>query len=327
MPAIKKASLPLIDISGFIEGDSESQRRAGKEVVDACQDEGFFYVYGHGIDQQLFLNAREQALEFFHSPASVKSAVHISRFPHHRGYVGHNEVTPDPEKGGDIREAFKVAWDLPEDDPDYLAGITMYGPNVWPQGLPQFREFVYAVYLAYQALAENIFGLFATGLGLPRDYFRPMTHKPASIMNVNYYPETEPGDGNQASGVGAHSDYEAFAMLWQDDVGGLQIESPLGEWEEVEPVDDTLVINIGDLMQHWTNDRFRATRHRVVNISGRERVSFACFGNTSYHARIECIPACCDADNPAKYAPVTAGNYLMDAVKRTYAYAQDDNPN
>ena len=323
MPASKTASLPLIDISGFIAGDPKSQRRAGEEVVEACQDKGFFYVFGHGIEQQLFLDAREQALAFFHSPASVKSAVHISRFPHHRGYVGHNEVAPDPEKGGDVREAFKVAWDLPEDDPDYLAGITMYGPNVWPKELPEFRASVYAVYLAYQALSDNIFSLFATGLGLPGDYFRPMTDKPASIMNVNYYPDTEPGNPEQASGVGAHCDYEAFAMLWQDSVGGLQIESPLGGWEDVEPVECALVINIGDLMQHWTNDRFRATRHRVVNKSGRERVSFACFGNTSYHAIIECIAACCDAENPAKYAPVTAGDYLMDAVKRTYAYAQD----
>jgi isopenicillin N synthase-like dioxygenase len=88
----------------------------------------------------------------------------------------------------------------------------------------------------------------------------------------------------------------------------------------VQPVEDALVINIGDLMQRWTNDRFRATRHRVINMSGKERVSLACFGNTNYHALIECIDSCCSPANPARYPPVKSGDYLMDAIKRTYAY-------
>jgi isopenicillin N synthase-like dioxygenase len=141
-------------------------------------------------------------------------------------------------------------------------------------------------------------------------------------MNVNYYPATGNLAGKESSGIGAHSDYEAFAMLWQDGAGGLQIESLDGEWEAVEPLPDALVINIGDLMQHWTNDRFRATRHRVINISGKERISLACFGNTNYHAMIECIASCCSKENPARYPPVMSGDYLMDAIKRTYAYTE-----
>ena len=137
---------------------------------------------------------------------------------------------------------------------------------------------------------------------------------------MNYYPPTQPGD--VSSGIGAHSDYEAFAMLWQDGSGGLEIESLSGVWESVQPVDGTLVINIGDLMARWTNDRFRATRHRVTNTSGRERVSFACFGNTNYHALIECLPSCCSPDNPPRYLAQTAGEHLMDAIQKTYAYAQ-----
>ena len=136
-------------------------------------------------------------------------------------------------------------------------------------------------------------------------------------MNVNYYPATITDGAQENSGIGVYSDYEAFAMLWQDGVGGLQIESLDGQWQAVEPLEDALVINIGDLMQHWTNDRFRATRHRVINVSGKERVSIACFGNTNYHALIECIPSCC---NPAKYPTKTSGEYLMDAIKRTYTY-------
>jgi len=245
------------------------------------------------------------------------------RRSHHRGYVGHYDVAPDTLKGGDIREAFKVALELDESDPDYQAGITLYGPNVWPRDMPEFRTVIYQTYMEFIQLADTIFSLFAVGLDLHEDYFKALSNKPASVMNVNYYPATKTGNKGKASGIGAHSDYEAFAMLWQDRVGGLEIESLDGQWQSVKPVKDALVINIGDLMSRWTNDRFRATRHRVFNTSGEERVSFACFGNTNYHALIQCIPSCCSEDDPARYPPVISGDYLMSKIKGTYAYTRD----
>lgn len=317
---MQAATLPVIDLSGFVHGDQPGRKRTADIMVEACETAGFFYLVNHGISESVFQAARDAALEFFRSPSAFKSRYHISRYPHHRGYVGDNDVYPDPENRGDIRQAFKVALELPDDDPDYLSGITMYGPNVWPEGMPEFRRDVYNAYRCFQELAQTIFSLFAVGLGLQDDHFVPLTDKPASVMNLNYYAGRAPDEPGRASGIGAHNDYEAFAMLWQDDVGGLQIESLGGDWEAVDPLAGSLVINIGELMQRWTNDRFRATRHRVVNDSARERVSIACFGNTSYHARIECIASCCSARNPARYKPVMSGEYLMDAVRRTYAY-------
>ena len=318
--AVGHAELPLIDIAGFGRGDSRHDRLTGEAVVRACEGAGFLYLGGHGIPEARFLEAREQTLEFFHSPGERKKRLHISRFSHHRGYVGHGDVYPDVEKGGDVREAFKVAEELPADDPDHLAGITLYGPNVWPDWLPGFRPVIYDLYLSFQGLSASIFSLFAAGLGLPLNYFAPMTRKPASVMNLNYYPAAA-ADG-EASGIGAHSDYEAFAMLWTDGVSGLQIESPGGEWQAVRPLEGALVINIGDLMQRWTNNRFRATRHRVINVSGRERVSFACFGNTNYHALIECLAPCISADRPPAFEPITAGAHLQASIANTYAYVQ-----
>ncbi len=268
---MKTAELPVVDISGFRHGNDAERDRIAEAAVHACETAGFFYVTGHGIPASVFEQARDAALSFFHRPASFKSEVHITKVPHHRGYIGNFDVAPDTSKGGDIREAYKVALDLPLDDPDYLAGITLYGPNVWPRGMLEFEEKIYTAYQQFQQLSQSIFSLFAIGLELPADYFSPLISKPASVMNVNYYPATGNLAGTESSGIGAHSDYEAFAMLWQDGAGGLQIESLDGEWEAVEPLPDALVINIGDLMQHWTNDRFRATRHRVINISGKER--------------------------------------------------------
>ncbi len=289
-------------------------------MTEACESAGFFYLVNHGIEESVFHAARDAALDFFRAPSDFKNQYHISRYPHHRGYVGNHDVYPDPRNRGDIRQAFKVALELPDDDPDYLAGVTMYGPNVWPDGMPRFRQHVYHAYGNFQKLARTIFGLFAVGLDLPEDYFVHLTDKPASVMNLNYYAGRSADHPDKTSGIGAHNDYEAFAMLWQDGVGGLQIESPGGSWEAVVPLEEALVINIGELMQRWTNDRFRATRHRVINTSERERFSMACFGNTNYHARIECIPSCCSRENPARYDSVMSGEYLMDAVRRTYAY-------
>lgn len=317
---VSTANLPVIDVHAFRHADAAASTKIAEAVVRACEEWGFFYVNRHGIPEAVLGNARRVALEFFRGPGEIKKKVHISQVPHHRGYVGHYDVSPDVQKGGDIREAYKVALELPEDDPDFLAGITMYGPNIWPQEYPEFQQHVYRLYESFLDLSADIFDLFAVGLGLPRGYFVPMAAKPASVMNVNYYPATSVS-GSDTSGIGAHSDYEAFAMLWQDDVGGLQIQSLEGDWQAVQPLDGTLVINIGDLMSRWTNDRFRATRHRVINKSGKERMSVACFGNTNFHAMIECLPSCCSAENPARYPPVTSGEYLMDAVRRTYAYA------
>ena len=317
---INNASLPIIDISGFRGGNFQQQKIIADHVRHACETAGFFYVSGHGIHKQVFEDAKQVALEFFRKPSAFKSQVHITKVPHHRGYVGNFDVAPDTSKGGDIREAYKVAFDLPANDPDHVAGITLYGPNIWPDDMPQFRDKLTQAYAQFQTLSETIFSLFAIGLDQPADFFKPLIVKPASVMNVNYYPATGSESDSEFSGIGAHSDYEAFAMLWQDGVGGLQIESLEGEWESVQPLEDALVINIGDLMQRWTNDRFRATRHRVINVSGKERVSLACFGNTNYHALIKCIDSCCSAENPVRYPAVKSGDYLMDAIKRTYAY-------
>ena len=319
-----KADLPIIDLNSFLNGDSHKRELIAKQTMHTCETAGFFYVIGHGIEQHKFTKARNAALDFFRSPGQIKKKVHITTVPHHRGYVGNFDVSPDTTKGGDIREAYKIALDLDKTDPDYLNGITLYGPNIWPEEIPHFETELYSLYLEFQKLAVSIFDLFATGLGLPDDFFPALIKKPASVMNVNYYPARSPHK-NMNSGIGAHSDYEAFAMLWQDGVAGLEIETHDNLWKQVEPIEGTLVINIGDLMARWTNDRFKATRHRVINTSGKERVSIACFGNTNFHAPIECIPSCHSSTNPARYTPTTAGEYLMSAINRTYAYTKDDN--
>ena len=149
---------------------------------------------------------------------------------------------------------------------------------------------------------------------------RSWTGKPASIMNVNYYRGRGAAADGVPTGVGAHSDYECFAILWQDGSGGLQLQNQAGDWIDVPPVPGTFVINIGDMMAHWSNDRFASTKHRVVYGGEGDRLSIAFFGNCDYSTPVACLPTCAGPGNPPKYAPTTVGEHLLASVKRAYTY-------
>jgi isopenicillin N synthase-like dioxygenase len=310
------ARVPLIDLAPWFAGDAGARRKIGRELARACEEVGFLYLVNHGVDGAMIERAVAASFDYFHRPAEEKRALHLNVTPNHRGYVGPLEVSPDVKKGADVREVFKIAHETPADDPDYRAGNVLYGPNVWPKEPRTFRPALSAYYAAMENLARDVFRLFALGLGLAEDYFLPMVTKPASVMNVNFYAATEPGAAG--SGIGAHSDYEAFAILWQDANGGLEVENAAGQWIPVPPIPGSFVVNIGDLMQRWTNGRFNATRHRVVNRSGRERLSIAYFGNVDFATEIRCLPVCMSPEDPPRFPPTTAGRHLVEAIRRTY---------
>ena len=310
------ARVPLIDLAPYFNGDAAARRKVGETLTRACEEVGFLYLSNHGVDPSLIARTVETSFEYFHRPAEEKRALHLNVTPNHRGYVGPLEVTPDVTKKADVREVFKLAHATPEDDPDYRAGNVLFGPNVYPKEPRGFEPAVSAYYATVERLARDVFRLFALGLGLDEEYFLPMVTKPASVMNINFYAATEPDQAG--SGIGAHSDYEAFTILWQDQNGGLQIENAAGEWIGVPPIDGTFVVNIGDLMQRWTNGRFSATRHRVVNRSGKERLSIAYFANVDYATEIRCLEACMGPNDPPRFPVTTAGRHLMEAIIRTY---------
>jgi isopenicillin N synthase-like dioxygenase len=310
------ARVPLIDLQPYFNGDAAARRKVGETLTRACEEVGFLYLSNHGVDPDLIARTVATSFEYFHRPAEEKRALHLNVTPNHRGYVGPLEVTPDVTQKADVREVFKLAHATPEDDPDYRAGNVLFGPNVFPKEPRGFEPAVSTYYATVEHLARDVFRLFALGLGLEEDYFLPMVTKPASVMNINFYAATEPDQSG--SGIGAHSDYEAFTILWQDQNGGLQIENAAGEWIGVPPIEGTFVVNIGDLMQRWTNGRFSATRHRVVNRSGRERLSIAYFANVDYATEIRCLEACMGPNDPPRFPVTTAGRHLMEAIIRTY---------
>jgi isopenicillin N synthase-like dioxygenase len=313
-------SVPVIDIAPFLGGDGAARRAVARAVAHACEEVGFLYIAGHGFDGDLIERAARAARGFFALPEEAKRRVDMNLFPNHRGYVGAVQGEPDDPIGYRRWESFKVGFETPADDPEFLAGVRFYGPNAWPEAPADFRPAMEAYYRAMLGLARTLFRLFAAALDLDESHFLPWTAKPASIMNVNHYRGTVTAGSPVPSGLGAHSDYECFAILWQDGSGGLELLNQAGQWIAAPPLPGTFVINIGDIMAHWTNDRFASTKHRVVHGGAADRLSIAFFGNCDYSTSVACLPTCTDAARPPKYPPTTVGEHLLASVRRSYAY-------
>ncbi|MCV6601524.1 MAG: isopenicillin N synthase family oxygenase, partial [Cohaesibacter sp.] len=221
-----------------------------------------------------------------------------------RGYAGLLEENTDPDNEGDLHEHFDMALDLDETDPDFSAGIYGYGPNQWPD-LEPFKEPVMAYHSAMVALSENLYRGFALSLGLDEGHFLPWITKPIAEMRLAHYPpQTALHDPERIMGIGAHSDYDVFTILATDDVPALEVQNSADQWIAAPPIDNAFIVNVGDLLQHWTNDIYRSTFHRVVNRTGKERYSIPFFASTNAQLEIGVLDKCISSERPARYAPI-----------------------
>jgi len=225
----------------------------------------------------------------------------------------------------DLKEVFNVG---PVDPPGRRftdAGeAEVYSPNLWPVALPQLRATWEPYYGEMLKLSSRLMGLFALALDLPSGYFRPYIDTSPSALRAINYPEQRNRPAQGQLRAGAHTDYGTLTILRQDDApGGLEVRSPThNQWVPIPCVPDAFVINVGDLLARWTNDRWRSTLHRVVNPQAghtrrTRRQSMAFFHNANYHSVVSCLPTCVEAGQRAKYQPVTAGVHLMTKFKRT----------
>ncbi len=311
-------SIPVIDVAASVSGDAAGMHATAEAIRKACIDIGFFYVMKHGIATDVIEGAYKQAERFFDLPEETKLRYDINKIKRHRGYVPIGSLSADP-KIMDLQEGFEIGLELP-DDPDYLAGNPLYGPNVWPDELPEFRRDAYRYFKEILALGHRLFELFALGLGMPKDYFEPFITKPMAQLRLIHYPSTK---SEEAMGIGPHTDYEPFTILWQN-AAGLQVQNRRGQWIEAPPIPGTFVVNIGDMLQRWTNDLFVSTPHRVINTSGQRRYSLAMFLGTNHDCVVECLETCTSPDHPPNYPPTHAGLWTENMHTFAYAYRWDE---
>ncbi|THU84463.1 Clavaminate synthase-like protein [Dendrothele bispora CBS 962.96] len=326
--------IPIIDLSAVSSTDPVKRRELADLIRDACINVGFFYINNHGIPNDVITAAVEAGKRFFTLPDHVKMDLDIHKTDNFKGYTALLGENTDPNGRGDLHEGFDIGWDsslifdtssaLLSDDA--TAGAAMTGTNVWPPEdvLPGFKEPVLAYYRAAVDLGRSLFPLFALALDLEEDFFKEKITKPAAIMRLLHYPpqkaSTVEKDGS-VIGIGAHTDYECFTILWQDSVGALQVQNTAGKWIDAVPIPGTLVVNLGDQFARWTNDVFKSTLHRAINKSGVERYSIPLFFGTNYDVLLEPIPSCVSEDMPAKYDVITAGEYVKSRLEATYSHS------
>lgn len=308
--------IPVVDLAPLLDG-SDPRKVAG-EISWALANAGFMYVKNHGIADRVVDEAFEQTRAFFNLSEADKMKLHVSRSGQTlRGYIEPFGENTDPGKTKDLKECFDLG---PESEPD----CPFFGPNLWPDDglVPGFRDAVYRYHEEMKRLSMIILTGIARSLDLAPDYFEAKMRNPISIQRLLHYPPQTGIVDESIIGIGAHTDYGNLTILAQDDVGGLQVMNRDGQWVEGTPIPGTFVINIGDLLQRLTNDRYLANLHRVVNTSGRERYSIPFFIDADYDAEFGPLPSCVSEDNPARYQAVTCGAHKYGRFVESYPHLQ-----
>ena len=315
-------TVPVIDISPYRSGDPIGKVEVAAQVDAACRDIGFLVISGHGVPPQLIDEVNDVTRRFFDLDLDQKLAVGRPAPDVSRGYVGMEGESVGRARDvnavvGDLNESFIVGpMDIPEPAYAYApeAG-NHFAPNLWPEALPEMEAIYRRYYEAVDGVAVDLMRIFALALGMQEHFFDPMVDKTISRLRVRNYPAplTDPVPGQLRAG--AHSDYGTLTILLTEDrPGGLQVWSD-DAWEDVPIVPGTFIVNIGDLMERWTNDQWVSTLHRVVNppadaFSGSRRQSIVYFHNPNYDAEIRAIETCVEDGSEPLHEPVTSGEYL-----------------
>jgi isopenicillin N synthase-like dioxygenase len=307
--------IPVIDIAPFASGNESAKARVVADVADACQSTGFLVVTGHGVPAALTAEMYELTAAFFALPLAEKERCTPVGWDRFCGFAS-VETGRRPNGRADLKEMFHAnRFDSPEQA--VAAGYSVevaaaQAPNLWPTQPAGFEDGWKRYYTAMADLAGRLTRIFAAALGLPEDWFADKLDNHLSNLAANWYPpQPEPPKAGDIR-AGAHIDFSVLTILYQDDApGGLEVRDHSGEWRPVAPLADSYVINLGDLMNRWTNDRWRATLHRVVNPpraqADRGRISIPYFQMPNWDARIECAPTCLPADGVPNYPAVVAG--------------------
>jgi isopenicillin N synthase-like dioxygenase len=317
--------IPVLDLRAFLKGEPGALAHLGQEVRRALEDIGFFFVKNHGVRQELIDGVFGENARFHSQPLEHKLSVKVNN--RGIGYMPSGLQQPKyspeaPKRKPDVGEAFFVgretrAHDANSSDPLYQGG------NQWPKHLPGFRDILLEYFDAIEALILRLLPVYATALNLPEDFFDDafLHSRPMGILRLSHYPATPCGE-NQFN-ASPHIDGDFITFLAQSEVPGLELRTSENQWIRAPALPGTFLVNAGEILRLWSNGRFRATFHRVINHSGRDRYAIPFFYSPSPDTLIESVETCLDAEHPPQYRPVTVREYTEWFSHKVFVHLKD----
>jgi len=315
------SQIPVIDFGPLFAGEPGTLRRLAPEVGHACENIGFFYALNHGVPEELIDRAFAASRRFHALPLEEKLQLRLNE--NNIGYLPINASvqgasTVHKATRPNQNESFFISHDRGPDHPDVVANKPLRGRNQWPETLSDIREPMTAYFRVLGAMCDRMLPAFAVALDMPADFFAPFfANEGHANARFLHYPPQDAGEDN-LFGQAPHTDNSFMTALARTDVPGLAVRLPSGEWFPPPIIPGTFLINLGNIMRRWSNDRFLSTPHGVLNDSGTDRYSIAYFHSPNPDSTIECLPSCVSADNPPRYAPAVYRDLVLDFYRANY---------
>ncbi len=313
--------IPVLDLADLRAGKHSALDALGAELHRAFTEVGFYFVRNHGVPDALVEAAFAAAARFHDQPPEAKLAMsfnadNIGYLPMRGATTRMNAVEGVQRPNANAAVFFKR--ELPPSHPDRVAGRRFRGPNQWPANLPSFRATALDYAAALEGLGRRLVPIYAAALGLPQGFFDDSFREPMFTLRMTHYPQQPPAPPADEWGLAPHADTSFMTILAQNKVPGLSLRLPDGRWIDAPAPPGAFLVNGGMMLRRWTNDRFLATPHRVVNRSGRERYAIPFFMDCDYDAVMRPLPTCVATDNPARHRPFTYPEFMGEYTGANY---------
>ena len=316
--------LPVLDLGPMRGGAPDAAEALAARLKAAFTEYGFYFVRNHGVPEGLLAETFAAAERFHDMPLDAKLALKINE--HNIGYMPMRGATTRMNSLGEVarpnaNEAVFFKRELAPGHPDVVRGARFRGLNQWPAGLPGFRDTILAACAAFEALGLSLLPIYARALDLPADFFAPFFKEPMYTLRMSHYPQQEPTAPENEYGIAPHVDTSFMTILAQNKVPGLSLRLPDGTWMDAPAPEGALLVNGGMLLRRWTNNRFLASPHRVINRSGRERYAIPFFMDAGYDAVMTPIPR---ADGAGEREPITYEQFMLGYQRANFDHARRD---
>ena len=316
MDQVPVANIPVVDLH-------KTDEEVAATVRHACCRYGFFYVTNHDVAEPLLDRVFQQSARFFALPMEKKLTCLANESNHGYTRMGEETLDPDNQTCGDTKEGYYVVLERPAMTEAELKDKPLSGPNVWPNeaelGLDGWRDTMLEYFGVMHSLGMRLTGHLALALGQPKNFFDGHFSDSMSALRLLHYNPTKSAPAEGVFACGEHTDYGMLTLLKTDSIPGLQVKPRGGDWIDVPPLPGAFIVNLGDMLQRWSNDLFCSTPHRVLNTTGQHRYSVPFFFEPDFDTMVKCIPSCCGADNPPKYPPIQSGTHLLNKYRQTHS--------